>query len=568
MSPRPTLLLLLAGALALVAAARFETAVHPEEVIEPGPYASYREAVAQVPALDAVRVHEAMHVHDSDPGVAFRLRKARGSGGFARVTDVAAVQSQLGRGRLAARSVPELKELARRLKAGEVPPDVQDLPPVPDIQPYYRDALGPYPCEVILRRTDALDTIEAAAPEATLRGEPVLRRAEERRRGPLTRAVVTLLVALTLWHAVLAARAARVAGAVTETVERRLLAMLLALGVLGWSGLGVDTASLLALALVAAVPAGAPLLAGAPLVFFPVAALQRIGLVLLCGALIRKRLRRPEGAERAGPAGWIGALGMGMICLFALWPAEAATQTMGDAAAWFAPAGARSAADETLRARGFTDILGGETFPAVEAGDARASRQLGLIYRTAGRRLKTAPPEERALLEQVQEAAARDGVIVPASLRQRRETLDGRAVLWVFDPGNGDTDGLESSSLYRMRTKRALRSSAGLAAALVFVLAALLRARRGADHLLRDLAVAGLVFAGGVAWFRAVEATGWGGGVDLLLPVMAIAAFSATWGLVFAVGALALILPAEFAAHSGAFVLAAGVHYLARRWSR
>ncbi len=560
MSPRPTILLLIAGLLAIAAAARFTTAVHPEELVAAGPYERFRDAARDVPAIDAVRVH------DRDPAVARRLQRARGSGGLAQVIDVAAVQAQLRRGRLAAASAAELEQLARQLAAGELP---SELPEVPDIAPYYRDGLGAYPCEVLLRRTEALDVIRAAAPDASLRGEPVLRAAEEERRAPISRALVLLLVALTLWH-VIATRNGRTG----TTVERRLIALLGALAVLGWSGLGVDTASLFALALVATAPSGAPLLAGAALVFFPVLALQRLGVVLLCGGIVRQRLRTPGAYAAAGPAGWVGALAVGALGLIVSWRAEVEQPAQSDPAAqtdpavWIAPDADRVGAAELLRARGFDDVVGAESFPAVEVGDRTTARQLDRVYRIAERRLRTAPPaqaaEERAMLEQVEEAAARDGVLVPRSLRRRRETRDGRAVLWVFDPSAGDSNGLVSSGIYRAETRRLLRSRSWVAAAIVFALAALLRAARGRILLGQDLVAAALAFVLGAVWLESAAAAGWASEAPALLPVLAIAAFSATWGLVFALLALAAVLPAEFAGYLGAFVLAAGLRYLVR----
>ena len=168
------------------------------------------------------------------------------------------------------------------------------------------------------------------------------------------------------------------------------------------------------------------------------------------------------------------------------------------------------------------------------------------------------------MLEQVAEAAARDGVLVPSSLRRRRETRDGRAVLWVFDPSAGDSTGLVSSGIYRAETRRLLRSRSWVAAAIVFALAALLRAARGRSLLGQDLVAAMLAFGLGAVWLEAAAAAGWAPEAPALLPVLAIAAFSATWGLVFALLALAAVLPAEFAGTLGAFVLAAGLRYLVR----
>ena len=74
MNLRPTVLLCLAGVLAFAAALRFRTAVQPEELSDPEPYAVFAAAAEQVPALLAVRVHT------REPDAAQRIRRTPRSG--------------------------------------------------------------------------------------------------------------------------------------------------------------------------------------------------------------------------------------------------------------------------------------------------------------------------------------------------------------------------------------------------------------------------------------------------------------------------------------------------------
>jgi hypothetical protein len=358
----------------------------------------------------------------------------------------------------------------------------------------------------------------------------------------------------------------------TAIFERRLLAVLLPLALLGLTGWGVDLWTLPALVLVAAAPPGAPLLAGAVLTLFPTLALPRMGLVFLCGGVVRFRPRAGTVGPRAGARAWAFAAVIALVGWFSTTLAQAPVRSpeelRGEPAAFFAAANERASAVEELRGEGFRDIVGGETMPAVDARDFAVQRQLDSIHRTAKRREREATGAEREALIQVREAAARDGVVVPGSLRLRRETRDGRPVLWIHDPVDPADERFASHALFRQESTRLLRENTRLAAAVVFVLAVLLRMLRGRRHLMSDLWVAVLALVLGVTWVGAAEVAGVGGLAEPLLPVLAVAAFAASWGFVVGLGAVAALFPAALAAHLGAFVFAAAVRYFVREDDR
>jgi len=256
-------------------------------------------------------------------------------------------------------------------------------------------------------------------------------------------------------------------------------------------------------------------------------------------------------------AGWIGISTVPA-------PGGSRTAPPREPAALLVPQGTRVAAAQELRAEGFHDVVGGEEIPEGLRDDFVVSRLLESIYDIAKSRARTASGEERSALESVREAAARDGVYVPLSLRRRRTAQDGRDVLWIHDPVDREDDRFVSHSLYRSRSEARLRNQSRLAAAVVFALAVLLRVLRRREHLKRDVAVALIAFVVGASWLFAGDAAGWGGVADPLLPTLALAGFAATWGLVVALAAVAVVLPGTFAVHLGAFVLAACLRYLVR----
>jgi len=550
MSLRPTALLILAGLLAIVAALRFRTAVHPEELSDPAPYEQFAAAAELVPSLRAVRVHT------TDPDVGRSLRNASARA-FRRVIVVEDIQAEMQRGRLAALSVEQLEEFKRRLKAGEIP---RTLPPVPDARRYFRDALGTYPCEVLPRRAEGVDVIERALPHARLRGDPVLRKADEGRRAGVLRAAIAALVALVV--AGLAVRSDAV------TLEHRLLSVLVPLALLGWTGRGVDVWTLGSVALVAMAPVGSPLLAGAALLFFPAMTLQRMGIVFLSGGILRLWPRARGPIVVAGWRGWVAA---GLVAIAGWFGLRAVPAPDGlaelpdrEPGLLLVAKGTRSEAAEALRGEGLRDVVGGDELPRISSGDIASRRLLTSIYDLSKSRASKVEGPEREALEAIGRAAAREAVYVPFSLRRRRSASDGRDILWIHDRVDRDDERFVSHALYRERSEARLRSQCRLGSILVFALAVLLRVLRRRAHLLRDLGVALVTFVVGASWLFAGDAAGWGGTADPLLPTLALAGFAATWRFVFALAAIAVVLPGAFAVHLGAFVLAASLRYLAR----
>ncbi|MHC4817374.1 MAG: hypothetical protein ACYTF8_04925, partial [Planctomycetota bacterium] len=277
MKPREALLvfLLVAAAFAAAFAWRVATRLHDP-----------RHADAFAAACDAQPLLSAVRVRTADPHAAQRLATAPGDA-FLRVLAPARAESVFRYGRLLYAAPREVDEALARLKRGEVP----RLPPQPDIAHYYRDARGPYACDVILREGARVESIEAVLPDADLSGEPVVREAEARRAADVPHALIFAL-------AVVGVIAAWRPG--PQEMQRRLIAALAGVVGLRLSGLGLDVATLPALVCVAASPRGGPLLAGATCLFFPSLALRRIGVVFLVGGLIRWAAPRPEADVRRG----------------------------------------------------------------------------------------------------------------------------------------------------------------------------------------------------------------------------------------------------------------------------
>jgi len=551
MNLRPTVLLCLAGVLAFAAALRFRTAVQPEELSDPEPYAAFAAAAEQVPALLAVRVHT------REPDAALRIRRTPRSGEFLRIHEFAEMQLQMQRGRLAHLSVEALEQVRSELRSGAIP---RRLPAAPDARPYFRDSMGAYPCDVMVRDPRGLAILEQAVPEANLRGDPVARYENEDRRAEVLRATIAALVALLI--AGVFARSARV------SVEHRLLAVLAPLVVLGWSGLGVDLWTLPALVLVAMAPVGAPLLAGAAGLAFPALALQRLGWVFLCGGILRL-WPRPDSA-RTHPRGrdWAFAAIVAIAGWFGLQAIPASSFVSSDAsrepAVMLVDAGTRVEAANQLHQEGFRQIVGGKEIPEIHAADRDKQRLLSVIHRTAKSMERTATGDDLVALGSLREAAARDGIMIPASFRQRRTAVDGRDVLWIHDPVEPDDARFASHARYRAQSESSLRTQSRWAGALVFALAVLLRVLDRRALRIRDLAIALIGFVVGASWLFAGDAAGWGGLADPLLPTLAIACFASTWGYVLVLAAAAVVLPGTLAIHLGAFLLAACLRALAR----
>jgi hypothetical protein len=512
---RSTALLVLAGVAAFAAALRFETAVHPGEISDPRFARAFEDAREQLPALGSLRIHS-----DADD-IGMRLRRIRRSGGIGRIVEVSELERSLVRGTLAAWDEPRLAELESRLKAGE---DPGPLPPVPDVRPYFCDERGAFDCEVILRHAADVSAVRKALPEARLTGEPVLVDEEEGHRWLLLRATIVALVASVAGHFVL-----RVTRGGAPDLEQRLLAMALPLAVLGWSGLGIDVWTLPALVLAGTARTGAALLAGWVLLLSPVLALQRIAIVLGAAGLLRLRPAPWVKGARAGSQAWAALiLSMLSLLLLAGWIPDPAAPGTAEPRALFVAAAARET--EAARIALTHRVVGGESYP-----DARAEiptrRRLTRIFDLATSLAKRAEGADRARFERIADAAARDAVEVPPGLRQRRETIDGRAVLWV----DGRIEGAHAHLLARARSRDALIRASRSTGLILLALGLLLRLSRG-GLAPRDLLAP--VAAFGVGMVLLARA-----GLDPLIPLMAIAPFCAGWMLPVGVAVAAVFLP-------------------------
>jgi hypothetical protein len=78
----------------------------------------------------------------------------------------------------------------------------------------------------------------------------------------------------------------------------------------------------------------------------------------------------------------------------------------------------------------------------------------------------------------VAQAAALDSLYLPASLRARLRTKDGRWVLWVQEEAAVEHAEFESAELYRLRGERGLRGNSRVAAWIALLIAGLAFARR------------------------------------------------------------------------------------------
>jgi len=529
---RGTALLVLAGIAAFAAALRFETAVHPGEISAPDSAAAFARAADLLPALASVRIHA------DDPGLGARLRRLDVAGGIGRIVEVAAVERSLARGSLAAWDADRLARFEERLRAGELP---DEFPPVPDARAYFRDERGAFDYEVFLRPGIDVARIRNAAPGATLLGEPVVRADEEQQRRPLARATIAALLAVAAGSLLLRLRSSRDAG-----WERRLVAMTVPLALLGWTGKGIDVWTVSAVVLAGTARSGFALLPGWALLLSPVLALQRIGIVLGLASL----LRLPAGWWRLRPSvpgrrwGVLASLaGIGIAMRFALVPVDAAPQAAGlEPVAAFVPEQERGARAEAWSAR--TMVVGGERFPDARA-DREARRRLTRIFDLATSRAGATAGREQAVWERVAAAAARDAIEIPRGLRDRRETTDGRAVLWLADRLDAAQ---QSYRHYRADSRGVLERGALVFAWLLFALGAALRTARGGVGW-REVVAPLLALAVATVMLTRHD-------LGAALPLFAVAVFCAGWmtpiGLAFA----ALFLPIDFWAAVAAFAMA------------
>jgi hypothetical protein len=516
---RSTVLLVLAGVAAFAASLRFETAVHPGEISNPRYAREFEAACERLPALGSLRIHS------DAPDIGQRLRRIKRSGGIGRIVEVAELERSLRRGTLAAWDAERLARFESQLKTGE---DPGPLPPVPDIRPYFRDERGGFACEVMMR--DAADTsrVRAALPGAELRGEPVRIDEESRQRTRLMRAAIFALVASVAGYFGL-----RILRNGAPELEQRLLAMAVPLALLGWSGLGVDVWTIPALVLAGTARTGVGLLAGWALLLSPVLALQRMALVLGTAGLLRLRPAPWMRGPRVGARAWAGAVLLVLIALALLagpWMGTPAASEDVEPHALFVAANAR--AREAARISARYEVVGGESYPDARA-EVTTRRRLTKIFELATSLAKRAEGADKERYELIADAAARDAVEIPAGLRQRRETTDDAAVLWVLGP----EPGAHTHQLYRTKSDVALRRSSRSAALIVFALGLLVRLARGGVAP-RDLLAPALAFWVGLVLLSRAE-------LDPLIALMAIAPFCAGWMLPIGVAVASFFVPIE-----------------------
>jgi len=411
---------------------------------------------------------------------------------------------------------------------------------VPDVSPYFRDEEGPFDVEVRLRPDADLSLVRDALPDAVMLGEPVLRAREAATRRAIVEATIAALLAVAAGLLLLRGR-----GREGADREQRLLAMATPLALLGWSGLGVDAWTVPALVLAGTARGGVALLPGFALLLSPVLALQRIAVVLGTAGLLRLR----PGAWTAGPppparAAWalagFGALGVAVFLRVS--PGEPGPVPPEPVAAFVANSERGSAASRFVQQTG---VVGGERF-ADEPAAGRKARRLIRIFDLASRRAEDAEGAERARWEEIAVAASRDAVEVPRGLRARRETGDGRAVLWL-DERVGPRQ--HSYRHYRADSRHTLRHGALLGAWFLFGIGALVRLARG-----------GLSIRDGVAPLLAFAAAAWllpRHGLAPALPVVAVAVFGAGWLAPVALAAVVFFLPVDAWAGVAAFAMAA-----------
>ncbi len=516
---REGVLLFLLVAAAVVSAVLFEAATRPERVHDPRHHARFALDCEALPALGALRVRS-----DAPPNEIAAFGVVMG------ITPD--VTGPFRRTRYLRASEAEVAEALAALDRGEAPTP----PPVPDLSRCYRDALGPYRCDLLFAPGKRPADVRAAFPAASLSGEPLAREAEEAEARSVARGLLVGLLAVALW---LTWRCG-----ILEA-ERRLLAPLGALAVLGLFGTGVDRWSVAALLLVAGAPGGAPLLAAAPCLFFPSLALQRLGLILCLGGALRLLMRRPalprspdrpRAIRAAMLAAALGILGFLLLHAVPLRAAPKAEVAAEPGALLVRPPEVQRAA-RALRAAGF-DVTGDEPLLPPTPEPARR-RSLWKIFTRARTLALASEGETRARFEDAADAAAGVSLTtLPRDLRQRLRTRDGRAALWALS--DADRPELSGARLYRLRGDIELRANARLAAIVVLVAGVLaLAVLEGASGaiLLRFIGAA----AGAALLFLADPAA-----ADAWLPLLPLAVAAPALGPALALGAAALFLPALF----------------------
>jgi hypothetical protein len=548
MTRREGVRLLLIVAAALAAAFAFDIATHPEETHAPRHFEAYTEARGQLPVLGAVRVR-------SDRADAAHRLKSSSHGRFAAVLDPSRAEAVFAYGRLLYATPDEVEEVLDALGRGEPP---RALPEPADVRAAFRDRRGPFACDVILRDRGGLDRIREVLPGAELSGELLAREREEEAGRNLPRA---LLMGLFLAWGWIAWRGG------SDLAERRLLAALVPLAILGVAGWGVDRWTVIAVVLVVAAPDGPSLLCAIPCLFFPALTLRRMGFVFLCGTLLR--LRRPGNAGRSrgrNAARVLVALLLAAGALL-LHLHEPVIRLPGHlqrepAATFVDPTETRQAAEE-LRARGFTTVIGEKEIVPADP-DRRTRWALSKIFRLATRLGKTAPEEQRARFRETARAASLDSLYLPAPLRARLRTRDGRAVLWVQEEASVADPDFVSAETYRLRGERQLRRDAGIAACIALVLGGLLLARRHGEGTIVPLTLGFLAIGLCGSLLHLAGLAGADSAVETLLPLLVVAALSPSLACVLALAGVGLGMPVTLGMPAAAAALCALVARLSR----
>lgn len=543
MKPRESVFvfLLVAAAFAAAFTWRVATRLH-----DPRHTAAFASACEAQPLLGAVRVRS------GDPHAAQRLLAAEDDA-FRRVLAPARAESVFRYGRLLYAAPAEVDEALARLRRGEVP----KLPPQPDITRYYRDARGPYACDVILRDGARVESIEAVLPDADLAGEPVAREADARQAAGLPHALIFALAVvgvIAVWRPG------------PQEMPRRLLAALAGVVGLGLAGLGIDVATLPALVCVAAVPRGRPLLAGAACLFFPSLALRRIGVVFLVGGLVRWVTPRPQVGLRGGwfAAVLVGLAAAGAWALLSVPVARTVPEPLrGEPAVVLVPRADAAAKAQALRREGWARVIGGET-PVPPRPDLVIRRKLTEIFRLAMVWARKSSGARRAQFEEVAEAAALESLYLPLELRARLRARDGRAVLWVQDDLPLEREEFHSALLYRQRGEIQMRKEARIAALIGLALAGLWLGYRCRDRGAPGLVAAYIGLAAGVALLLWGEPFGLTLPAELLAPVLVVAAFSPSAHAPLGLAAAAAWMPQAYLGPALAVALASGGGWLGR----
>jgi hypothetical protein len=530
---------------AVVSALTFEAAVHPERIHHPRHQARFAADSATLPALGAIRVRV------PGDGTRAAFQRVQGLGTASGLSP--ATLGFFRRARYLRASPDEVADAVAKLDRGEAPVP----PPAPDLSAFYRDARGPYLCDLVLASGKTVMDVRAAVPAADLSGEPLLREAEDREAASIVRALLLGLPVAAAW---LAWRRGR------REMLARLLAALLVLVALGLFGAGIDRGSVAGLVLVAGASTGAPLLAAAPCLLFPFPALHRLGLVLCLGGALRLLLRRPAlrplppRAAIARAAALAFALGALSYLALAAAPARVPSppEVEAEPGALLVPKAELAATAERLRAEGLR-VTGDEPL-LPQPPDPRRRRDLWRILTRATALANRAEGEARPRFEDVADAAAQMNLTtLPKDLRWRLRARDGRSVLWA--PSDADRDDLTSARLYRARGERELRAAARLAGILVALAGALsVGVLRGAlGPVLRRFAGAAL---GAALLLLAAPQE-----ADLFLPLVPLAAMAPALCPAIALGAAALFLPGVLWP-AAAFLVAALLPYLASRRQR